>query len=226
MSVRTVIERGPKAKKFVAFAIDWPGWSRGAKSPNEALEALESYRSRYRRVAALARMTKEFDAAGPLEVIEDREGTGSTDFWGISFSPCTLEQGPLDHEEFARKVKILRACWRFFDDVASRVSPEMRKGIRGGGRDRDEIVRHTRRVESEDFAKKVGVRVLEGGAVNGQALLTYREEYVAAMRAHQRGDAGPMRTWTLVFLLRHSAFHLMDHAWEMQDKDLSDAVGR
>jgi hypothetical protein len=30
-----------------------------------------------------------------------------------------------------------------------------------------------------------------------------------------------MRSWTLPFLIRHSAFHVMDHAWEMEDKDLS-----
>jgi hypothetical protein len=222
MSVRTVVERGPREKKVVAYALDWPGWSRGAKTRDEALATLESYRQRYRRVATLARRTKEFDQAGPLEVIEDRVGTGSTDFWGISFSPCTLEQGPMSDQEFARKVQLLRACWAFFDDVAARVSPEMRKGIRGGGRERDEIIRHTRRVESEDFAKKVGLRVPEGAAVTGKGLLAYREDYLAALRSQQKGQGTPMRSWTLPFLIRHSAFHVMDHAWEMEDKDLSD----
>jgi hypothetical protein len=221
MAVRTVLERGPKGKKVVAFALDWPGWSRGAKSPEEALATLESYRLRYRRVATLARMTRALDEAGPLQVIEDRVGTGSTDFWGISFSPSSFERGAMDDKELARKVRLLRACWAYFDSVAARVSPEMRKGIRGGGRERDEIVRHTRRVESEDFAKKVGLRVPEGAAVEGTALLTYREDYVAALRAAHRGE-GVIRTWTLPFLIRHSAFHVMDHAWEMEDKDLTD----
>jgi len=51
------------------------------------LETLESYRERYRPVAGLAGMAREFDTAGPLEIVENRIGTGSTDFWGISFSP-------------------------------------------------------------------------------------------------------------------------------------------
>ena len=221
MSVRTVLERGPKGKKVVAFALDWPGWSRGAKTPEEALATLESYRSRYRRVTTLARLTKEFDEAGSLEVIEDRVGTGSTDFWGISFSACTLERGPMEDQEFARKVKLLRACWSYFDDVAARVSPEMRKGVRGGGRERDEIIRHTRGTEIELFAKKVGVRVPEGAALSGESLLAYREDYLAALREQHRGVRPPMRTWTLPFLIRHSAYHVMDHAWEMEDKDLS-----
>jgi hypothetical protein len=171
-------------------------------------------------------MSKEFDDAGPLDVVEDRVGTGSTDFWGISFSPSSFEHGPMHDKEFTRKVKLLRACWTFFDDVAARVSPEMRKGIRGGGRERDEIIRHTRRVESEDFAKKVGLRVGEGAAVTGNDLLEYREAYVAAMRAHHKGEGKPMRSWTLGFLIRHSAFHVMDHAWEMEDKDLSKVDNR
>ena len=75
--------------------------------------------------------------------------------------------------ELERKILLLRACWMFFDGVAARVSPEMRKGPRGGGRDRDQIIRHTIRTEGEDFA------------------------------------------------IRHSAYHTLDHAWEMQDKDLS-----
>jgi hypothetical protein len=66
MPVRTVLERGPKGKKVVAFAVDWPGWSRGAKTSELALELLESYRERYRPVAVAARMAEEFDAAGRL----------------------------------------------------------------------------------------------------------------------------------------------------------------
>ena len=80
MPIRTIIERGPKGKRSVAFALDWPGWNRGAKTPELALETLESYRQRYRPVADLAGMASEFDAAGPLEIVEDRVGTGMTDF--------------------------------------------------------------------------------------------------------------------------------------------------
>ena len=94
MPVRTVIERGPKGKKSVAFSLDWPGWSRGAKSPELALETLASYRERYRPIPDLAGMAREFDAAGPLEIVEDRVGTGSVDFWGISFSPSSTEPVP------------------------------------------------------------------------------------------------------------------------------------
>jgi hypothetical protein len=226
MPVRTVIEHGTKGKRSVAFSLDWPGWSRGAKSAELALQTLESYRARYRPVAELAGMTREFDAAGPLEIVEERVGTGSTDFWGISFSPSSTEHGPMSEAELERKLALLRACWAFFDGVAARVSAEMRKGPRGGGRDRDRIISHTIRQESESFASGVGLRIPEEGALTPDGLHRYREDYVAAMRAYNAGEVEKrMRSWTLPFLIRHSAFHTLDHAWEMEDKDLSAGDG-
>ena len=226
MPVRTVTEHGTKDKRSVAFALDWPGWSRGAKTAEEALTTLEAYRARYRLVAELAGMGAEFDAAGPLEVVEDRVGTGSTDFWGISFSPSTAEQGPMDEATLERRITLLRACWAYFDSVAARVSPEMRRGPRGGGRDRNRIIRHVIRNESEDFAKQVGLRIPEEAALTPDGLHQHRESYVAAMRAYNNGEVTPrMRSWTLPFLIRHSAYHTLDHAWEMEDKDLSAEGG-
>jgi hypothetical protein len=222
MPIRVILERGPKAKKFVAYAVDWPGWSRGAKSPEDAIETLDAYRGRYRPVAIRAKLGKALDDAGPLKIVEDRVGTGSVDFWGISFSPCSLEQDPMDAAELERKLKLLRASWAYFDDVAARVSVEMRRGPRGGGRDRDTIISHTIRVESEDFARKVGIKMPEGGALQPGALEPYRSDFVDAMRAYQRGEVTKaMRSWSLAFLVRHSAFHTMDHAWEMEDKDMT-----
>jgi hypothetical protein len=224
MPVRTVTEHGTKDKRAVAFCLDWPGWSRGAKTAELALETLESYRERYRPVAVLAGMADEFDASGPLEVVEDRVGTGSTDFWGISFSPSSTEHGPMDEAELERKLTLLRAAWAFFDDVAARVSPEMRKGPRGGGRDRNRIIRHVIRNESEEFAKQVGLRNAEESALTPDGLRQHRKTYIEAMRAYNAGNVDhKMRSWSLPFLIRHSAFHTLDHAWEMEDKDLTNA---
>ena len=210
----------------MAFSIEWPGCSRGAKTGELALETLESYRERYRPIASLAGMSRDFAAAGPLEIVEDKVGTGSVDFWGISYSPSSAEQDPMSELELERGMALLRACWAFFDGVAARVSPEMRKGPRGGGRDRDRIIRHTVRTESEDFAKQVGLRIPEGAALTPDGLRRHREAYVAAMRAYNAGEVTRrMRSWTLPFLVRHSAFHVLDHAWEMEDKDLTPAAG-
>jgi hypothetical protein len=127
--------------------------------------------------------------------------------------------------EFARAITILRACWTFFDNVAARVSPEMRKGPRGGGRDRDRIISHTIRQESESFATSVGLKIPENAALSPEGLAEHRKTYVEAMRAYNAGEVERrMRSWSLPFLIRHSAFHTLDHAWEMEDKDLSAEI--
>jgi hypothetical protein len=221
MSVRTVVQHGPKEKKVAVFAIDWPGWSRGAKTPDAAVELLEAYRGRYRPIARLAGLEAEFDAAGPLEVVEDHVGVGSTDFWAISFAASSFEQGPMPEDELERKLALLQAAWRFFDDVAARVSPEMQKGPRGGGRERDEIVAHVFRNEQGDFARRFGVVASPEVILTPDGLARHREQYLTAIRDHNARGAKAGRSWTIPFLVRHTAYHVLDHAWEMEDKDLS-----
>jgi hypothetical protein len=222
MSIRVVVQHGPKDKKVAAFALDWPGWGRGAKEPGAALELLETYRARYRPVAALAGLGAEYDAAGPLEVVEDHVGVGSTDFWGISFAPSSFEQEAMGADELERKLTLLRAAWTFFDDVAARVSPELRLGPRGGGRSRDEIVRHALGWERADLAKRVGVVVDPIVPPTSAGFGSHRDEFADALRTYN--DEGRMprgRNWTVALLLRHTAYHVLDHAWEMEDRDLS-----
>ena len=111
---------------------------------------LEAYRERYRPVAALAGVGAGWDATGPLEIIEDSIGTGLTDFWGISFAPASTEQGPMGETELERGIKLLQASWAFFDDVAARVSPEMRKVRAGAGATatRSSVTRSARRART------------------------------------------------------------------------------
>jgi hypothetical protein len=75
MAIPIVLERGPKSRKFVAYSVDWPGWSRGARTAEGAVAALEAYRDRYRTVAELAGMAPDFDKGGPLVISEARVGT-------------------------------------------------------------------------------------------------------------------------------------------------------
>src|SRR5690349_9276299 len=157
--MRVTLEAGPKGRKVVAVAPDWPGLERGAKTADAALERLRDYLPRYARVAELAGMDAEFaHASTALEVVEEYPGNGSTDFWGISFAFSSIDRQAMSNEELTREMHLMQAGWALFDDVRSRVSAELRQGPRGGGRQRDRIVRHVVRTEQEDFAKKVGLR--------------------------------------------------------------------
>jgi hypothetical protein len=217
--LRVTLEIGPKGKKAAAVAPDWPGLERGAKTGEAATENLQAYLPRYAPVAKLAGMEAEFAAISTVNVVEQYPGTGSTDFWGISFAFSDIDRQALSREELDRELALMQACWAFFDGVRSRVSAEMRKGPRGGGRDRDRIVQHTFAAE-QDWAAMLDVRAPEGALLTDEGLRAYRDAYCAAIRAFHAEDK-PARKWPLHYLIRHTAFHMLDHAWEMEDKDLT-----
>jgi hypothetical protein len=221
--MRVMLEMGPKGKKVVAVAPDWPGLARGARTEEAAVERLLAYLPRYAPVARLAGMEAAFAAITTADVVERYPGTGSTDFWGISFAFSAIDRQAMASDEVERQLTLMRACWAFFDEVRARVSAELRKGPRGGGRDRDHIVRHVVGTEQE-WAQKVGVRTPHGATPTGEELDAYRAAYCTALRSfHAQGRMA--RTWPLPFLIRHTAFHTLDHAWEMEDKDLSADSG-
>jgi len=220
--LRVTLEIGPKGKKVVAVAPDWPGLECGAATGEAALERLHSYLPRYAQVAKLAGMEAELAASTAVDVVEQYPGVSSTDFWGISFAFSSIDRQHLSREEVERELTLIEACWAFFDAVRVRVSAEMRKGPRGGGRERDHIVRHTLSTE-QDFAQKVGVCTPHGALLTDEGLQAHRDAYRTALRAfHAEGKMA--RTWPLRYLIRHTAYHTLDHAWEMEDKDLTGSV--
>ena len=220
-AIRVMVERGRKKPVAVAIAFDWPGWDRNGKSEEDALKVLAAYRPRYAKIAKLAGLAGEFRATGEMTVVERLEGVGMTDFYGLSYKSAAPEYEPMSHAACERKIALLRASWTYFDGVASRVSAELRKGPRGGGRDRDKIVRHANGAEIHEFAKKVGINTPLEAREHPDQLRAHREAFCAAIRDYNA--RGPLaRTWTVQFVIRHSAYHMLDHAWEMEDRDLSD----
>jgi hypothetical protein len=217
--LRVTLEIGPRGKRVAAVAPDWPGLERGAKSGEAAIARVHSYLPRYAPVAKLAGMAAEFAAGATIEVVERYPGTGSTDFWGISFAFSQIDRQDLSSDALERELTLLQACWAFFDEVRARVSAQMQKGPRGGGRDRDHIVRHTFGAE-RDWAAKLGMRTPQDAMLADEGLHAHRDAYRAAIRSfHAEGKMA--RTWPLRYLIRHTAFHTLDHAWEMEDKDLT-----
>src|SRR5205823_8703195 len=92
-------------------------------------------------------------------------------------------------------------------------------GPRGGGRDRDHIVDHTIHVE-QNWAQKLGLHTPDDADRTDEGLRVHRDAYCNAIRAfHAEGKMA--RTWPLRYLIRHTAYHTLDHAWEMEDKDLT-----
>ena len=215
-----LVEEPTRGKRWVAVAADWPGLERGGKTEDEALEKLTGYIPRYLPVAKRVRLGSQLRSQIRFHIIGRYPGTGSTDFWGISFAPSPLDREPFDAPAFDRQVRLLRAVWTEFDETAARVSADLRPGARGGGRSRDQIVRHVLANEGGDFSKRVQAKSELEDLMTPGGLAHHRDRYVEAMRVWY-AEGKPLGKWTIPYLLRHTAYHALDHAWEMQDRDLT-----
>ena len=220
--IRVAIESGPKGKKVAAVAPDWPGLSRGAKTAEAALEQLLAYVPRYAPVAKLAGLEASFPKKAVADVVERYTGPGSTDFYGISFGYSSIDQAAVPAKDLERELTLLQACWAFFDEVRARVSAELRKGPRGGGRDRDRIALHLFANEQQ-WARGLGVFTPDEALLTAEGLKAHRDNYCNGIRDyHAQGKRpGKMGKWPLRYMIRHTAFHTLDHAWEMEDRDLT-----
>jgi hypothetical protein len=199
---RVYLEQG-KTWTF-ACAVDWPGWCRRGRSDEAALEALQHYAGRYAAVVGSA--AGEDVAPGELHVIGTVPGTATTDF-GAPDARGPWDVEPLDEVEGARQAALLTACWQAFDAVVGRAPEQLQKGPRGGGRDRDQIAAHVQEAERA-YARKVGRRL--------PPRTPWQEQRQAL--AYALTHDGPARAWPTRYATRRIAWHVLDHAWEIEDK--------
>lgn len=215
-TTRVAIEVGRSSKVF-ASALDWPGWSRGVSrkaGPEAALEALDAYRERYAVVARAGDVP--FRPPRTFEVVETAEGDAATDF-GVASIGFAADEKPWTAAEARRQVSLLRGAWSELDRVADASSATLRKGPRGGGRDRDDVVRHV--VEAErGYARRLGVRHPPFDPFEPGPREALRDDVVEVLLS-ARDMAPPVdRGWTPGYAVRRFTWHVLDHVWEIEDK--------
>ena len=210
-TIAVSIEATPK--KAFAKAVDWPGWARSGKTPDLALEVLAGSASRYAPVAAEAGEAFDPDA---YDVVEATAGGSGTEF-GVPSAITDLDRRPLTAAEARRLARIVEAAWTVFDRVAASAPAELRKGPRGGGRDRDKMIDHV--VESDwYYAREIGVRVQRPDPADRAAVEGMRAAMLEVLR--QASDGSPLadRKWPARYAAARIAWHALDHAWEMEDR--------
>lgn len=216
-AMRVILEVGKK-RRVVASAMDWPGLDRWGTSEDDSIEKLLSYAARYAGVAERAGLGNAFAEAGDVEVVERVPGSSSTDFWGIAHVPSQVEIDILPASDLERRLDLLRACWATFDDVSAAITGTLEPGPRSAGRTREQIIRHVYISEPEQFSRKVEIRTPPDAVMTADGRKDHRLAYLAAIRAYNAGGR-PARTWPIQFLVRRTAHHVMDHAWELEDRD-------
>ncbi len=212
---RVYLEIGQK--RVFACATDWPGWCRSAKSEDLALEALTGYARRYALVAREAGLPFALEADRPFRVVERVSGSAGYTDYGVPGTVAGADRQPWRPEDAERHVALLEAAWKVFDLVAATAPPELRRGPRGGGRDRDRLVDHVLGAEAS-YARKLGVTHRQPARGDRGAVAALRGAIAAALRATKGSIPTGKTGWPPRSAVRRITWHVLDHAWEIEDR--------
>ena len=211
-------------KRTFAGAIDWPGWCRIGRDEESALRALFDYGPRYARVLRAARLGFQAPAdVSAFRVVERLKGNSTTDFGAPDIAP-SADKKPVQDADIKRFQAIFKACWRAFDAATKAAEgKELRKGPRGGGRDVERMIEHVLGAD-EAYVGRLAWKVeksKEDDPAKEQNRI--RQAILDALAAAARGELptrGPRGgvLWTPRYFVRRSAWHVLDHAWEIEDR--------
>ena len=204
------------AKKAFVWALDWPGWCRGGRSPVLAIEALIDHGPRYARVAEVAGEAVPDVSAHDLVTVLSVPGGSGTDF-GVPSTITDDDRRAVDDAGADRLVRIVGAAWQVLDAAAATSPAELRKGPRGGGRDRDKMIRHVLEADHA-YAREIGVRHRPPDPGDRAAIEAERAAMLDVLRRPSDGSPLADRKWTTRYAARRIAWHALDHAWEMEDR--------
>ena len=203
-------------KRVFACALDWPGWCRSAKDEAGALTSLASYGVRYAPVASRARQPFSAVADEKFRVVERIRGSANTDF-GVPHEVAKKDTAALSAVEGKRLAGLVSAAWALFDDVARKAPGALKKGPRGGGRDRDQIVDHVIGADGI-YARKLGLRLPVPDGTDTAGLRAFRRAVLDALATPSKGTALVDKGWPQRYAARRIAWHALDHAWEIEDR--------
>jgi hypothetical protein len=210
-TIAVSVEAAPK--KAFAKAIDWPGWARSGKTAELALAALEGAADRYALVAAEAGQPVTPDA---YEVVEETEGGSGTEF-GVPSVVTVGDRRPVTARDAERLASLVTAAWTIFDRVVAAAPAELRKGPRGGGRDRDKIVGHV--TESDwYYAREMGIREKQPDPTDRAAVMALRAAMLEVLGRPSDGSPLAGRKWPARYAAARIAWHALDHAWEIEER--------
>ncbi|BCB91550.1 hypothetical protein [Phytohabitans suffuscus] len=210
----TVVDVETGRRKVFAWAVDWPGWCRAARTEEQALAALADYVPRYAVVARGAGLRFAATAGDTFEVRERLPGDAGTEF-GVPSRISAGDREPVGAAEATRAAKLMTAAWDLLAEVAAKSPAQLRKGPRGGGRDRDKMLDHV--VGSEaGYARQLGIRHKPPAFDDEAAVGALRADLLALLGGPTK--AGDEPKWPHRYAVRRVVWHVLDHVWEMQDR--------
>ena len=215
--MKVYIETGEK--KSFATAIDWIGLARSGKTPDDALAAMVDYAPRYLKSMGAAAMGLKAPAdVEGLVIVERLPGNKTTDF-GAPDAILPTDRERIGEHELDAAIEALQAAWAAFAAAAARAKGKTLgpSGPRGGGRSVEKMAAHVRDADG-GYIQAIG-----GKSKAGAAWSEIQREFIAAVRSRNAAelpDFGPRggERWPALFAIRRSAWHALDHAWEIEDR--------
>jgi hypothetical protein len=115
-------------------------------------------------------------------------------------------------KEIDRLCALLEACWTELDRVVAKAPESLRKGPRGGGRDRDKMFEHVLGAE-DAYAHRLGLKVHPPDFRDVAAIRSFRKAILDGLH-----DPSKEARWPVPYVIRRTAWHALDHAWEIEDR--------
>jgi len=217
LKTRVAVERGDK--KFFATAVDWPGWSRSGKSRDEALGRLVEHGDRYRSgIGKAADNLRPPVSADDLEVVATASGDKNIDY-GVPHSVMDFDHERVTDDELAELVALLQAAWTAFEKASGKAKGKtLVSGPRGGGRSVAKMVEHVHEADRA-YIGALGAKPPAAAADRAEVEKAFVEALQAKIRGElpEKGPRGGDR-WPARYAIRRSAWHALDHAWEIEDR--------
>jgi hypothetical protein len=153
-----------------------------------------------------------------LNVVARLPGNKTTDF-GAPDAILPADRKTISQRDLEAAIECLRAAWHAFDAAAKRASGKelAPSGPRGGGRSIDKMTGHVHEAQG-GYVSAVG-----GKSKAGASWSEIQRDFITAIEARNAGelpDFGPRggERWPAMFAIRRSAWHALDHAWELEDR--------
>jgi hypothetical protein len=218
LKTRVAIDGGEK--RVFATAVDWPGWARSAKSRNEALERLIEYGARYRksmgRAVSALKLPQTIDELDVVATVSDDK---NADF-GVPHATMKPDLEAVSEAQLDEQIKLLKAAWKAFGKAAAAAHGKtLAAGPRGGGRTLAKIVDHVHEADRAAYIPSLGAKAPGSSASRDEVEAAFVEALHAKLRGElpEKGPRGGER-WSARYAIRRSAWHALDHAWEIEDR--------
>jgi hypothetical protein len=152
-------------------------------------------------------------------------GTAKTDFGALSVQ-LAKDAEPLDDSQIIQLERLLLACWATLDDVLKAVPPVEYDQKPTHGRAPSALIHHVLEADllhlsAFGSASKPPVPASMEILIEQEARV--REQLITHLRKVPRLQAFEPRrrqgfAWTPHFAVRRAAWHALDHAWELEDR--------